>query len=136
MVETIYVDPSCIRHFALDPRASAAEMAQVNVEGVQVFPHTYFHTGQEFVIPANGGHIVAFLCHVPANEHWIHPQECSLLKHPFDPWYVCTAIRLTNTHPNICMFIPAHCDLYAIVKNTAVEMLMVSEADFFAYFNT
>jgi hypothetical protein len=134
MAEPVYVNPSCIHHFAFDPRASASQMAQVNVEGVQLFPHTYHHTGREFVIPADGGHIVVFLCHVPANDHWVHPRECSLLKYPYDPWYVCTAVMLTNTHPDLDLYVPTNCDLYALTRYTTVELMTVSEADFFAYF--
>lgn len=130
--ETIYVNSEIIHHFALDPLVPSLYMAQVNAEGVLLYPDTYFLTGPECTIPANGGQMAAFLCHTPSINHWVHPKECALLKYVYDPWHICTCLLLTNTHPNLTLFVPEHCDIFAIAQNTVVEIKAVAEADFFA----
>jgi hypothetical protein len=133
MAEPVCINPNSIHHFAFDPLGSASHMAQVNVEGVLIFSQTYFLTGREVIIPANGGQILAFLCHVPSSDHWIHPNECSLLKYVHDPWYACTCLLLTNTHPEMSLLAPAYCDIYALVQNTSVDVITVADADFYAF---
>ena len=134
MAEVIYVEPHTIHHFAFDPMQPATYMAKTNAEGVVLFSQTYFCTNREFIIPANGGYIVAVLCHVPSLDHWVHPNECALLKYINDPWYTCTSLLLTNTHPVMDLAVPAYCDLYSLIQNTSVIVGNVTEADFFAYF--
>ena len=65
MAEPILVNPQFVHHFALDPRVSPSYMAQVIEEGVLLYPETYFKTGRELIIPANGGQIVAFYAMCP-----------------------------------------------------------------------
>ena len=122
MAEPVFIDPLSIRHFAFDPLERAAHMAQVNVEGVLLFPATYFHTGREFILRANGGQMVAFLCHVPAIDHWDQSNDCSLLKYVHDPPDACTCLLLTNTQTQMDLVVPANCDVYALVVNTSVTI--------------
>lgn len=133
MAEPLYIDSNVVHHFTLDPWVPPSNMAHVTPDGVILYPDTYYHTGREFLIPA-GGQVVAFLCHVPAHDHYVNAEECCLLKYIHDPWYVCTCLMLTNTHPNISLVVPAQCDFYSLVLNTSVEIMTVAMSDFFALY--
>jgi hypothetical protein len=130
----VYINPHNAHHFGLSPQVTPSQIAVVHQDGVLLYSDTYQLTGRETFIPPNGGKMVAFLCHVPAHEHWVHSEECSLLKYIYDPWYVCTALLLTNTSP-YALIVPQHCDIYTICQLTSVSIITVREAEFFAYFD-
>jgi hypothetical protein len=124
-----------LQHFAIDPRISPNYMAQVDASGIHVHPNTYFLTGEEFVIPAQGGMVVAFLCHVPAHEHDVEPGGCALLKHMYDAWHISTCVMLTNNDPYIALLVPKFCDIYALLGNCTIELAVADDADFYHFFN-
>jgi len=120
-----------LKHFSIDPRLPAHAMARFDGDGVHLQSHTYFLTGNGFIIPANGGGVVALLCHVPAYQHSVNEGRCALLKHGQDPWYISTALYLTNTSPTVSLCVPAQCDIYALIKNTSVTISMIDDECFY-----
>lgn len=135
MAELFFIEPYMLQHFAIDPRVSPLYMAQVNPAGVHVFPDTYFLTGPEFIIPAQGGKIVAFLCHVPAEEHSVEPGGCALLKHLYDPFHISTGIIMTNNDPYIALVVPENCDMYSLMQNTSIGLAIADDQDFYHHYN-
>lgn len=133
---SLNVDPQCLRHFGIDPLVSPLYMAQVNGNGLQVYAGTYYLTGPGFVIPCRDGRVVALLCHVPDAQHDVDPEECALLKHVCDPWNVSVGVVLTNTDPHLSIVVPPRCDIYSLVHNLSVELVVVDDEDFFENFTS
>jgi len=131
----VLVDPLTMRHFSLDPRVSPNYMAYVDEQGVQICPETYFLSGEEFIIPAKGGVVIALLCHVPDCFHAVEPGGCALLKKCGDPWNISTALHLTNYDKDLALVVPRNCDVYSLIKNTSLELAIVEDEDFYAYYN-
>ncbi len=135
MPELLFMEPTVLRHFALDPLASSNFMARVTPMGLNLYPNTYFLTGDSFIIPAKGGKSVAILCHAPLDQHSIEPDNCALLKYFNDPWYVSTALVFTNNDPYLSVIVPKYCDVYALIKHLCVELVVCEDQDFFQFCN-
>jgi hypothetical protein len=131
---SLLVEPHVLRHFAIDPLVSPLYMAQVNANGLQVYAGTYFLTGDEFIIPCQDGMVVALLCHVPDAHHEVDPEECALLKHACDPWNVSVGVVLKNTDPYLSVVVPPRCDIYSLVHNLSVELVVVDDEEFFEHY--
>jgi hypothetical protein len=125
------VEPHELLHFAIDPQVGPNFMARVTPNGIGVYPNCYFLTGEGIVIPPNG-RVVVFLCHVPDSHHEVEPGGCSLLKNVHDPHTLSTGLVLTNPNPHLGLVVPPNCDIYSLVQNVQVQMVVADDTDIFS----